>query len=60
MFAQQPGSQHSGLRTAFLVRGLLAGTGEPYVVVRLGFSDSDRPLPPAPRRRPEQVIEIEP
>lgn len=43
-----------------LVRGLLAGTGEPYVVVRLGFSDSDRPLPPAPRRRPEQVIEIEP
>ncbi|MFG1605180.1 Acg family FMN-binding oxidoreductase [Actinoplanes sp. NPDC049265] len=43
-----------------LVRELLAGTGEPFVVVRLGYSDAGRDLPPAPRRRAEQVIEIEP
>jgi hypothetical protein len=43
-----------------LVRGLLAGTGEPHVVVRFGYADAGRELPPAPRRRAEQVIEIEP
>ena len=38
--------------------GLLAGIGEPYLVVRLGYVDSDEPLPPAPRRDPHDVITI--
>jgi len=37
---------------------LLAGVGVPYVVVRLGHSGATEPLPPAPRRRAEDVIEI--
>jgi hypothetical protein len=37
-----------------LPRHLLAGPGEPYVVVRIGYADSTEPLPPTPavtRRR---------
>jgi hypothetical protein len=39
-----------------LLRGLLAGIGEPFVVVRLGYAVSPAPLPPAPRRPADQVI----
>ncbi|GAB2592388.1 NAD(P)H nitroreductase [Paractinoplanes abujensis] len=39
-----------------LVRGLLADLGEPYVVVRLGYSASATPLPPRPRRVAADVI----
>jgi hypothetical protein len=42
-----------------LLRGLLAGAGEPFVVVRLGYADMADPPPPAPRRTPDRVIEIE-
>jgi hypothetical protein len=45
-------------RPRHLVRGLLPGTGEPYVVVRLGYVNAQRPLPPAPRRATAQVIEF--
>ncbi len=41
-----------------LLRGLLAGVGEPYLVVRLGWGESTSGLPPAPRRDPADVIEI--
>jgi hypothetical protein len=41
-----------------LLRGLLAGIGEPFVVVRLGYAVSPSPLPPAPRRPANQVIEV--
>ncbi|GAB1640349.1 Acg family FMN-binding oxidoreductase [Krasilnikovia sp. MM14-A1259] len=40
-----------------LLRELLAGVGEPYVVVRLGYLDAD-PLPATPRRAAADVIEI--
>ena len=39
-----------------LLRGLLADIGEPYLVIRLGYATSDATLPPAPRRRPSDVI----
>ncbi|GGQ84593.1 Acg family FMN-binding oxidoreductase [Couchioplanes azureus] len=42
-----------------LLTDLLAGVGEPYVVVRLGYSDTSEPLPPAPRRRAAEVIDID-
>ena len=41
-----------------LLRGLLAGVGEPFVVVRLGHSGGPE-LPPVPRRPADQVIQIE-
>lgn len=41
-----------------LVRGLLAGVGEPYLVVRLGYPDTTEELPPAPRRESAEVIEV--
>ncbi|MEV4641891.1 nitroreductase [Actinoplanes sp. NPDC049548] len=41
-----------------LLRGLLAGIGEPYLAVRLGHPETATPLPAAPRRRPSDVIEI--
>ncbi|MEV8510465.1 nitroreductase [Actinoplanes sp. NPDC051475] len=40
-----------------LLSDLLAGIGEPYVVIRLGYLDSAEELPPAPRRRAADVIE---
>ncbi|GAA2634375.1 Acg family FMN-binding oxidoreductase [Paractinoplanes durhamensis] len=41
-----------------LLRGILAGLGDPYLVVRLGFLPADVPLPSAPRRDPRDVITI--
>jgi hypothetical protein len=41
-----------------LLRGLLAGIGEPYVAVRLGYAESGQPVPAAPRRFPAEVIKI--
>jgi nitroreductase len=43
-----------------LLRRLVEGTGEPFVVVRLGYPGDGAPPPPTPRRRPEHVIEVEP
>lgn len=40
-----------------LLRGLLAGIGEPYIGVRLGYPESATPVPSAPRREPSDVIE---
>ena len=42
-----------------MLRGLLAGIGEPYLAVRLGYLDSPEPPPAAPRRDPAEVIVIE-
>ncbi|MEW2331514.1 nitroreductase [Micromonospora chersina] len=39
-----------------MMRDLLAGIGEPYLVVRVGWGPDDD-LPPAPRRTPADVIE---
>lgn len=39
-----------------LLRGLLAGTGEPYVVVRLGYPDRADEVPATPRRPAADVI----
>lgn len=39
-----------------LVRGLLADLGEPYMVVRLGYTATAEPLPPRPRRAAADVI----
>ena len=46
--------------TRNLLRGLLSGIGEPYLVVRLGYLISADPLPAAPRRDPAEVITIDP
>jgi hypothetical protein len=43
-----------------LLRYLLAGAGEPYVAVRLGYAGSADPLPPTPRRDATGVIELSP
>jgi hypothetical protein len=43
-----------------LLRYLLSGLGEPYVVVRLGYADTTDPLPPAPRRAAVEIIDIVP
>lgn len=43
-----------------LLRYLLSGHGEPYVVVRIGYTDSMEPLPPTPRRAPAEVIQVNP
>lgn len=45
--------------TRRLMRELLAGTGEPYVAVRLGYLHLVAPLPAVPRRDPAEVITIE-
>jgi hypothetical protein len=42
-----------------LLRDLLSDIGDPYVVVRLGYLDSEEPLPPAPRRDAAEVIKID-
>jgi hypothetical protein len=45
-----------------LMRDLLAGVGEPYLVVRLGYRDGGGEgddLPSAPRRDPAEVIDVE-
>lgn len=40
-----------------LTRGLLTEGGEPYLVLRIGYGHGPEHLPPAPRRRFEDVIE---
>lgn len=40
-----------------MMRDLLAGIGDPYLVVRVGWGP-DAELPPAPRRAPTDVIEV--
>ena len=40
-----------------MMRDLLAGIGDPYLVVRVGWGPDDA-LPPAPRRTPAAVIEM--
>ncbi|HET9518665.1 MAG TPA: nitroreductase [Actinoplanes sp.] len=40
-----------------LMHDLLAEVGAPYLVIRLGYSDSTEELPPAPRRAAADVIE---
>jgi hypothetical protein len=42
-----------------LLRGMLAGVGEPYLAVRLGYLDGADPLPTAPRRPASEVIEAD-
>lgn len=44
----------------YLLRDLLSGVGEPYVVVRLGYVGSDEPLPATPRRAATETITVEP
>jgi len=41
-----------------LLRGLIAGIGEPYLVVRVGYRPESAPLAAAPRRDPRDVITI--
>jgi nitroreductase len=41
-----------------LLRGLLSGVGEPYLVVRLGYVPGLGPVPAAPRRAPHDVITV--
>jgi hypothetical protein len=42
-----------------LLRRLLSGIGEPYLIVRLGHVESPNAVPPTPRRAPTDVIRIE-
>ncbi|AGL16952.1 hypothetical protein [Actinoplanes sp. N902-109] len=42
-----------------LLSGLLAGTGLPFLAVRLGHPVQRGPLPPVPRREPADVIVID-
>lgn len=42
-----------------LLRRLLPDGGEPYLVVRLGYADSDEVLPVSPRRVPTDMIRID-
>ncbi len=45
--------------TRHLLTSLLAGIGEPYVAVRLGYPVDRAPLPPQARRVPAETIETE-
>jgi hypothetical protein len=42
-----------------LLRRLLSDIGEPYLVVRLGYVDSDEVLPVSPRREVHETIQID-
>lgn len=42
-----------------LLRGMLSGIGEPYLIVRLGYVDSPEILPVTPRRSVDEVIRID-
>jgi hypothetical protein len=42
-----------------LLRGMLSGIGEPYLIVRLGYVDSPEVLPVTPRRSADEVIRID-
>ncbi|MEV6302949.1 nitroreductase [Actinoplanes sp. NPDC051861] len=39
-----------------LLTRLLPDAGEPYLIVRLGYVESNEPVPPSPRRPPSDVI----
>jgi nitroreductase len=41
-----------------LLRTLLADVGEPYLVVRMGYTPDREPVPAAPRRAPDDVITV--
>ncbi|GIH21094.1 hypothetical protein [Rugosimonospora africana] len=44
--------------TRAVLRRMLSGLGEPYLLLRLGMADPDHPGPAhTPRLRPEQTIE---
>jgi nitroreductase len=45
------------MRTRVVLRRLLSGLGEPYLVLRLGHTDPEAGPPPAPRRPAHQTIE---
>jgi nitroreductase len=48
-------------RTRRTLRGLIAGVGHPYLVLRLGVPDPDRPgAPHTPRLAADQLIEVTP
>jgi nitroreductase len=42
-----------------LLRRLVPGDGEPYLIVRLGYAASGEPPPLSPRREPRDIIEID-
>lgn len=42
-----------------LLRRLLSDIGEPYLIVRLGYVDSDEVLPVSPRREVRETIQID-
>ena len=42
-----------------LLRRLLSDRGEPYLIVRLGYADSDEVLPVSPRREARETIQID-
>ena len=42
-----------------LLRRLLPSAGEPYLIVRLGYADSDEALPVSPRREARETIRID-
>jgi hypothetical protein len=42
-----------------LLRRLLSGIGEPYLIVRLGYADAAESLPATPRRTAAEVIQVE-
>ncbi|PWU47948.1 nitroreductase, partial [Micromonospora globispora] len=42
-----------------MMRELLSGVGEPYLLVRVGWGPAGEDLPPAPRRAPADVIEVD-
>ncbi|GID91262.1 Acg family FMN-binding oxidoreductase [Amorphoplanes digitatis] len=42
-----------------LLRRLLPDTGEPFLIVRLGYVDSDEVLPVSPRRAAHDAIQVE-
>ena len=42
-----------------LLRRLLSGIGEPYLVIRLGYVDSGDTLPVSPRREAREIIQID-
>jgi hypothetical protein len=42
-----------------LLRRLVPGGGEPYLIVRLGYPASDEQLPVSPRREPRDIIQVD-
>ncbi|GIF02049.1 hypothetical protein Ari01nite_95130 [Paractinoplanes rishiriensis] len=42
-----------------LLRRLLPDPGEPFLVVRLGYADSDEVLPVSPRREARDAVQVD-